>query len=99
MKVGEVEMDFNYTDYFGTTANTGYEVLLYDGMMGDQTLFQRADMVEAGWTSWIRYWMSGKHCRRAIFPTTPPGHGDRRKPLTSSPVMDAPGGRLRTECR
>jgi glucose-6-phosphate 1-dehydrogenase len=50
MKVGEVEMDFNYADYFGTTANTGYEVLLYDGIMGDQTLYQRADMVEAGWT-------------------------------------------------
>lgn len=49
MKVGEVEMDFNYADYFGTTANTGYEVLLYDGIMGDQTLYQRADMVEAGW--------------------------------------------------
>src|SRR5260221_6882143 len=48
MKVGEVEMDFNYSDYFGTTANTGYEVLLYDGIMGDQTLYQRADMVEAG---------------------------------------------------
>jgi glucose-6-phosphate 1-dehydrogenase len=49
MKVGSVEMDFNYTDYFGTNPNTGYEILLYDGVMGDQTLFQRADMVEAGW--------------------------------------------------
>jgi glucose-6-phosphate 1-dehydrogenase len=50
VKVGSVEMDFNYTDYFGTTANTGYEILLYDGISGDQTLFQRADMVEAGWS-------------------------------------------------
>jgi len=49
MKVGSVEMNFNYADYFGTEPNTGYEVLLYDGIMGDQTLFQRADMVEAGW--------------------------------------------------
>jgi glucose-6-phosphate 1-dehydrogenase len=49
MKVGSVEMDFNYSDYFGTNPNTGYEVLLYDCMMGDQTLYQRADMVEAGW--------------------------------------------------
>ncbi len=49
MKVGPVEMNFNYSDYFGTNANTGYEVLLYDGIMGDQTLYQRADMVEAGW--------------------------------------------------
>ncbi len=50
MKVGSVKMDFNYSDYFGTNANTGYEVLLYDGIMGDQTLYQRADMVEAGWS-------------------------------------------------
>ncbi len=50
MKVGSVEMDFNYSDYFGTEPNTGYEILLYDGIMGDQTLFQRADMVEAGWS-------------------------------------------------
>jgi glucose-6-phosphate 1-dehydrogenase len=42
-------MSFNYKDYFGTTANTGYEVLVYDAIMGDQTLYQRADMVEAGW--------------------------------------------------
>lgn len=49
MKVGAVKMSFNYLDYFGATANTGYEVLLYDGIMGDQTLYQRADMVEAGW--------------------------------------------------
>ena len=50
MKVGSVEMAFNYSDYFGAEPNTGYEVLLYDGIMGDQTLFQRADMVEAGWS-------------------------------------------------
>lgn len=49
MKIGSVEMEFNYNDYFGTNPNTGYEILLYDGIMGDQTLFQRADMVEAGW--------------------------------------------------
>ena len=50
MQLGGVDMRFNYADYFGTAPNTGYEILLYDGMIGDQTLFQRADMVEAGWT-------------------------------------------------
>jgi glucose-6-phosphate 1-dehydrogenase len=49
LKVGAVNMDFNYADYFGTEASTGYETLLYDCMIGDSTLFQRADMVEAGW--------------------------------------------------
>jgi glucose-6-phosphate 1-dehydrogenase len=49
MRQGEVEMDFCYADYFGSTPSTGYERLLYDCMTGDQTLFQRADMVESGW--------------------------------------------------
>ncbi len=50
VRLGAVNMDFQYSDYFGTTPSTGYETLLYDCMMGDPTLFQRADMVEAGWT-------------------------------------------------
>jgi len=50
MHMGPVEMKFNYVDYFGRTPSTGYERLIYDGMIGDATLFQRADMVEAGWS-------------------------------------------------
>ncbi|HUJ32541.1 MAG TPA: glucose-6-phosphate dehydrogenase [Candidatus Acidoferrum sp.] len=50
VRLGAVNMDFQYSDYFGTTPSTGYETLLYDCMMGDPTLFQRADMVEAAWT-------------------------------------------------
>jgi glucose-6-phosphate 1-dehydrogenase len=49
LRVGSVNMSFEYSKYFGTDAYTGYEVLLYDCMIGDATLFQRADMVEAGW--------------------------------------------------
>ena len=44
-----VAMDFRYSDYFNAPSSTGYETLLYDVMIGDATLFQRADMVEAGW--------------------------------------------------
>src|SRR5208283_3643511 len=50
MQLGEVNMDFAYADYFGVTSSTGYERLLHDCMIGDATLFQRADMVEAGWS-------------------------------------------------
>src|SRR6266567_544233 len=50
MRMGAVEMDFHYQDYFGSTPSTGYERLIYDCMIGDATLFQRADMVEAGWS-------------------------------------------------
>jgi glucose-6-phosphate 1-dehydrogenase len=47
--LGEVRMDFKYKDYFGTAPNTGYETLLYDVMIGDATLFQRADNIENAW--------------------------------------------------
>jgi glucose-6-phosphate 1-dehydrogenase len=49
MRLGLVNMEFDYARDFGSSHSTGYERLLYDCMMGDATLFQRADMVEAGW--------------------------------------------------
>src|SRR5215471_9324657 len=49
MRLGAVDMNFEYVDYFGQQPSTGYERLLHDCMIGDATLFQRADMVEAGW--------------------------------------------------
>jgi glucose-6-phosphate 1-dehydrogenase len=49
VNMGPVDMDFNYLDHFGEQVSTGYERLLYDCMIGDATLFQRADMIEAGW--------------------------------------------------
>ena len=50
VNVGAVDMDFNYVEHFGEQIATGYERLLYDCMIGDATLFQRADMVEAAWS-------------------------------------------------
>ncbi len=44
-----VEMKFRYKDYFKAEPATGYETLIYDCMIGDNILFQRADGVEAGW--------------------------------------------------
>jgi glucose-6-phosphate 1-dehydrogenase len=49
VRLGSVDMAFNCTDYFNATPQTGYERLLYDCMLGDATLFQRSDMVEAAW--------------------------------------------------
>lgn len=49
VNMGAVDMDFNYVDHFGEQVSTGYERLLFDCMIGDATLFQRADMVEASW--------------------------------------------------
>jgi glucose-6-phosphate 1-dehydrogenase len=51
MRLGRVDMSMRYKDYFQSRANVGYETLLYDCMMGDATLFQRADAIEAGWAA------------------------------------------------
>jgi glucose-6-phosphate 1-dehydrogenase len=47
--LGGVRMQFHYKDYFKNEPSTGYETLVYDCMIGDATLFNRADGVEAGW--------------------------------------------------
>jgi glucose-6-phosphate 1-dehydrogenase len=47
--LSSVSMDFAYKTYFEIEPNTGYETLLFDCMIGDATLFQRADNIEAGW--------------------------------------------------
>jgi len=49
VQLADVNMDFRYSDYFKTSPSTGYETLIYDCIVGDATLFQRADNVEAGW--------------------------------------------------
>jgi glucose-6-phosphate 1-dehydrogenase len=49
MDLATVEMDFRYNDWFASEPNVGYETLIYDVMIGDQTLFMRADMVEQTW--------------------------------------------------
>ncbi len=49
VKLGGVRMKFDYADWFQEGPSTGYETLIYDCLIGDATLFQRADNVEAGW--------------------------------------------------
>src|SRR6266478_5627222 len=49
VRLGSVEMDFRYQDYFAAKPSTGYETLIYDCMIGDATLFQSAENIEAGW--------------------------------------------------
>ena len=49
MRLGRVATSMRYKDYFEEKPNVGYETLLYDCMIGDATLFQRADAIEASW--------------------------------------------------
>jgi glucose-6-phosphate 1-dehydrogenase len=58
-----VEMDFHYGTSFGGSSPEAYERLLYDVMLGDQTLFMRADEVEAAWglmTPLLEHWEAHK---------------------------------------
>jgi len=50
MSIRPVNMDFHYGTTFGTHLASAYERLLLDCMLGDPTLFDRADTVEAAWT-------------------------------------------------
>jgi glucose-6-phosphate 1-dehydrogenase len=63
--IGGVRMDFNYRDYFDAASNTGYETLIHDCMIGDATLFQRADNIESGWRvvqPILDAWREGRDC-------------------------------------
>ena len=45
----QVKLDFSYARFGEIPATTGYERLLHDVMIGDATLFHRADLVEESW--------------------------------------------------
>ncbi len=50
--VDAVNMDFTYSERFGSSTPEAYERLLLDVVMGDATLFMRRDQVEASW-KWV----------------------------------------------
>src|SRR4029077_6871796 len=60
MEIAPVSMEFRYGSSFGVEPPEAYEGLLLDCLLGDSTLFTRADEVEASWT-----WVSRIHRRWA----------------------------------
>jgi glucose-6-phosphate 1-dehydrogenase len=50
LDVRSVNMDFTYGSSFASDAPEAYETLLLDVMLGDASLFTRADEVEAAWS-------------------------------------------------
>ena len=59
--MGTLEMNFRYSDVFGVPMPESYQRLLLDCMLGDQTLFNRYDSVEASWqllTPILKAWES-----------------------------------------
>jgi glucose-6-phosphate 1-dehydrogenase len=61
VRIDGVEMQFRYKDHFKAEPSTGYETLIYDCMIGDNILFQRADSVEAGWAAVQPFLDAWKH--------------------------------------
>ncbi len=49
MLLNTIDMVFDYTSTYSSYTPEAYETLLLDIMLGDQTLFMRADQVEAAW--------------------------------------------------
>jgi glucose-6-phosphate 1-dehydrogenase len=60
MEIAPVSMEFRYGSSFGVEPPEAYERLILDCLLGDSTLFTRADEVEASWT-----WVSRIHRRWA----------------------------------
>ena len=62
VNVETATMDFDYEMHFGSGTPEAYERLLLDAMLGDQTLFMRADEIEQAWEivdPMLKYWERG----------------------------------------
>jgi glucose-6-phosphate 1-dehydrogenase len=72
MEIAPVSMEFRYGSSFGVEPPEAYERLLLDCLLGDGTLFTRADEVEASW-SWVsrihRRWAEEDAAGRTTIPT------------------------------
>ena len=62
VNVRTVDMEFDYEADFGSGTPEAYERLLLDAMLGDATLFARADEIEQAWEivdPMLEYWSHG----------------------------------------
>ncbi len=79
-RLAPVRMDFHYADYFKAAPATGYETLIYDVMIGDQTLFKKADEIEASWRAvepFLKVWASRGVVHAYAAGTNGPSQADR----------------------
>lgn len=68
-EIAPVTMDFRYGTSFGTEPPEAYERLLLDCMLGDASLFTRADEVEASWRWITRIHQAWKRQNVTLIPT------------------------------
>ncbi len=88
IQVSSVNLDFSYKDFGELPQTTGYERLIHDCMLGDATLFHRADMVEEAWkvaTPVLDYWAS-------LPPSTMPLYAPQSwGPEAANPLIEGDG--------
>jgi glucose-6-phosphate 1-dehydrogenase len=85
-----VKMDFRYDDWFPKEPNVGYETLIHDVMIGDQTLFMRADMVEQSWRI-VQPVLDAWAAETGDVPTYPSGSNG---PSAADDLLAGEGGRV-----
>ena len=68
MSVCPVIMDFDYAAAFGRSTANGYERLLLDAMLGDQTLFAHRDGVETTWALYTPILQAWANKKPEVFP-------------------------------
>lgn len=68
MRLQTVNMDFYYDEAFNIEPPEAYETLLYDVMLGDSTLFMRADQEHVAWTLIDPILQAWSHTPSADFP-------------------------------
>ncbi len=67
VRLAPVRMTFRYADWFKARPATGYETLIYDCLIGDQTLFKRGQDIEFAWRAVMPFldaWKSGGEVER-----------------------------------
>jgi glucose-6-phosphate 1-dehydrogenase len=89
MDLAAVRMDFHYDDWFPREPSVGYETLLHDVMIGDQTRFTRADMVEHAWRI-VQPVLDAWAAEKANFPNYA---SDSDGPAAADALLASDGGR------
>ena len=85
-------MKFNYKDYFKTEPSTGYETLIYDCMIGDNILFQRAETSRRAGVRCSRSWIPGRRPATRDLNSILPAALDPSGPSNSRSETAAAGG-------
>jgi len=73
LHLNPVDMHFSYQEAFKSKSPEAYETLLADVMLGDATLFMRADQVEASWSVLNPILQTWADQKPADFPNYPSG--------------------------